>query len=88
MKGILVFNMRTDRDEFDVAVKAMDWALALMDIDNFLRDKLKHDNKLSEMDGYDALAMVRDKLYQELNVRGLEYPPSEINVALIVSAIK
>ena len=42
MKAILEFNLPEDEEQFNTASKGMDWALVAWDMDQILRDKLKH----------------------------------------------
>ena len=43
MEAILKFNLPEDKEEFDTASKAMDWALLVWDIDQFIRNKIKYE---------------------------------------------
>ena len=43
MKAILEFNLPEDKEEFDTALKGMDWALLVLDIDQFIRNKIKYE---------------------------------------------
>ena len=42
MKAILEFNLPEDREEYDACIKGNDYMCNLIDIDNFLRNQLKH----------------------------------------------
>ena len=44
MKAKLEFNLPEDKDEFNVASNAMDWALIAWDIEQQCRDWVKYDN--------------------------------------------
>ena len=69
MKAILEFNLPEDKEEFDVAAKAMDWALVAWDIDDFIRNKLKY-----EQDRDGVLQLVRDRLHFNMEEKGLNFP--------------
>ena len=69
MKAILEFNLPEDKEEFDVAAKAMDWALVAWDIDDFIRNKIKY-----EQDRDGVLQLVRNELNFQMEEKGLKYP--------------
>jgi len=69
MKAILEFNLPEDKEEFDVASKGMDWALLAWDIDQFIRNKIKY-----EQDKDGILQLVRDRLYFNMEEKGLNFP--------------
>jgi hypothetical protein len=69
MKAILEFNLPEEEEQFDVATKAMDWALLAWDIDQFMRNKIKYDQ---DRDG--ILQLVRDRLNFNMEEKGLQYP--------------
>jgi len=64
MKRILVFN-NDEQDEFEIVSRGMAWALAMWDLDQYLRDQLKY------YDAPDDLQVVRDKLHELLEDRNL-----------------
>ena len=70
MEAILKFNLPEDQDQFDVATKAMDWSLLVLDIDQFIRNKIKY-----EQDKDGILQLVRDRLYFNMEEKGLQFPP-------------
>ena len=41
MEAILKFDLPDDKTEFEVASKAMDWAILAWDIDQYIRNRLK-----------------------------------------------
>ena len=67
-KAILEFNLADPDDATDYirANKALDMAIALWDIDQYLRAETKYNEELTQ-DAYDALAIAREKFYQILN---------------------
>ena len=69
MKAILEFNLPEDQEQFNVAVKAMDWALLAWDIDQFIRNKIKY-----EQDRDGVLQLVRNELNFKMEERGLQFP--------------
>ena len=69
MKATLEFNLPEEEEQFDVATKAMDWALLAWDIDQFMRNKIKYDQ---DRDG--ILQLVRDRLNFNMEEKGLQYP--------------
>jgi hypothetical protein len=69
MKAILEFNLPEDKEEFDVASKGMAWALLVWDIEQFIRNKIKY-----EQDKDGILQLVRDRLYFNMEEKGLNFP--------------
>jgi hypothetical protein len=71
-KAILEFNLADPDDATDYirANKALDMAIALWDIDQYLRAETKYNEELTQ-DAYDALATAREKFYQILNERNI-----------------
>ena len=69
MKAILVFNLPEDKEEYDTASKGMDWALLVLDIDQFIRNKIKY-----EQDKDGILQLVRDRLHFNMEEKGLNFP--------------
>ena len=69
MEAILKFNLPEDKEEFDTASKAMDWALLVWDIDQFIRNKIKY-----EQDRDGILQVLRNELNFKMEEKGLTYP--------------
>jgi hypothetical protein len=71
-KAILEFNLADPDDATDYirANKALDMAIALWDIDQYLRAETKYNEELTQ-DAYDALVTAREKFYQILNERNI-----------------
>ena len=69
MKAILEFELPADKENFDASAKGMDWALLVLDIDQFIRNKIKY-----EQDKDGILQLVRDRLYFNMEEKGLKYP--------------
>ena len=72
MKAILEFNLPEDEEQFNTASKGMDWALTVWDMDNILRDKLKHGELFPH--ARETLEEVRKTLNEMIIDRGLVYP--------------
>lgn len=64
-KGILEFNLDTESDAFLIASRAQDYKIALQDILNHLRDKLKYDT-ISEVE-HQVYTEVQEELHSILN---------------------
>ena len=73
MKAILEFNLPEDKEEFDAASKGMDWALIAWDMDQLLRDKLKHEPGLVNCELM-QIEEIREKFNAMLVDKGLIYP--------------
>jgi hypothetical protein len=69
MKAILEFNLPEDRNDFEIAAKAMDWSLVLWDVDQQLRSWEKYGNEFQSAG--DALEAARICLREKLDERGL-----------------
>ena len=69
MEGLIKFNLPEDQEQFNVASKAMDWALLAWDIDQFIRNKIKYDQ---DRDG--VLQLVRNELNFQMEQKGLQFP--------------
>ena len=72
MKAILEFNLPEDEEQFNTASKGMDWALVAWDMDQILRDKLKHGDLFPNTRA--ELEEIRDTLNEMLINKGLNYP--------------
>jgi len=66
MEGILKFNLDDQDDQIAHlrAVKALDIAMALWDVDQYLRRTIKHAPDSMSKEVYDALQETRDELYR------------------------
>jgi hypothetical protein len=72
MKAILEFNLPEDQDQFEQASKGMDWALAMLDLDNWLRSKLKYEELDANVN--EVLTQCRDELHEFMQQRILRFP--------------
>jgi hypothetical protein len=75
MKAILEFNL-DERDDIEAhlrCVKALDMAVVLWDMDQYLRNKMKYGNKDSMLsdDAYKALEDAREELRESMSSRGI-----------------
>ena len=69
MKAILEFELPEDREEYVAASRGMEWALLVWHIDQFIQNKIKY-----EQDRDGILQLVRDRLYFNMEEKGLKYP--------------
>ncbi len=74
-KAILEFNL-DERDDIEAhlrCVKALDMAVVLWDMDQYLRNKMKYGNKDSMLsdDAYKALEDAREELRESMSSRGI-----------------
>ena len=72
MKAILEFELPEDKENFDASAKGMDWAIVAWDMDQLLRNKLKHGDLLPNTRA--ELEEIRETLDEMLIERGLQYP--------------
>ena len=69
MKAILEFDLPEDKEEYDAASRGMDWALLVLHIDQFIRNKIKY-----EQDREGVLQLVRNELNFQMEEKGLTFP--------------
>ena len=62
-EATLKFKIPEDRNEFNITCHAIDWALTVYDIDNWLRGRIKHAGKDYEE--------IRDELWRIIESRNL-----------------
>lgn len=70
MKATLEFNLPDDKEDFDLATRALSWYSIVWDMDQYLRSRLKYEDSLSE-DSYKALEEAREKLREIINDKGV-----------------
>ena len=76
MEAILKFNLPEDEEQFNVASKAMDWALLAWDIDQSIRTLSKNiESENRFLDGEQALEHIREILHDIMEEKGLQFPP-------------
>ena len=73
MKAVLEFNLPDDKEQFDVAAKAMDWSLLVWDIDQSIRTLMKYHPEEYKT-GEQALEHIRDDIRDLMEEKGLQYP--------------
>jgi hypothetical protein len=61
-KVTIEFDSIEDKDEMEMCLNGMKWYLLAWELDQYLRNRLKHEN-LSQ-DAYKALDEARDKLHE------------------------
>lgn len=69
MKATLEYSLPEEENEHRDALNGTDWKLVVRNIDNMLRNALKHGHNLASADA--ALQSIRDVLQEELEQRGL-----------------
>ena len=74
MKAILEFNLDEQDDVMAHlrAVKSLDMALTLWDIDGYLRGQIKHAPDSMSPEVYSTLQDVRDKLYEIMSKHSID----------------
>jgi len=76
MKAILEFELPEDKEEFDAASKAMDWAILAWDIEQYIRNRLKYQTeKLDTSSAKEELELLRNELRDLMEVSGLQFLP-------------
>jgi hypothetical protein len=72
MKAVIEFNLPEDKEDFNLATRAIEWYSTVWDLDQYLRSRLKYEDTLTQ-EAHDALQEVRDKLYDVLRDKGLTF---------------
>jgi hypothetical protein len=67
MKAILEFDLPKDHEEFNVMSKGVDLYLTLWDLDQYLRNKIKHNSDNLSEEVLEAFDEVRDVIRDILN---------------------
>ena len=76
MEAILKFDLPEDKEEFEVASKAMDWSILAWDIDQYIRNRLKHQTeKLDTSSAKEELELLRNELHSMMDDSGLQFLP-------------
>lgn len=70
MKATLTFNLPDESQEFRTAIDGWKWKIALNELSEELRSKVKWDNNMSE-EQRDAYQQVREKIVAILNENNL-----------------
>ena len=69
MKAILEYNLPDDIEEHRMAVHALDWALVSLEMDTYLRGRIKYGELPDAVE--DALQEARDWLREAQDSRGV-----------------
>ena len=69
MKAVLIFDLPGEQEDFNHAVNGLNWALAVWDIDQQLRNWLKYGHDFEDVG--DALEKVREFVHQTLEEKNL-----------------
>jgi len=72
MKAILEFDLPKDKEVFEVAAKATDWAILVWDIDQYIRSRLKYQSEKLRS-GKEELELIRYELHNLLEDSGLKF---------------
>ena len=76
MEAILKFDLPEDKEEFEVASKAMDWSILAWDIDQYIRNRLKYQTeKLDTSSANKELELLRNELHELMEDNGLRFSP-------------
>ena len=76
MEAILKFDLPEDKEEFEVASKAMDWSILAWDIDQYIRNRLKYQSeKLDTSSAKEELELLRNELHSMMEDSGLQFLP-------------
>ena len=76
MKAILEFDLPEDKEEFEIASKAMDWSILAWDIDQYIRNRLKYQTeKLDTSSAKEELEFLRNQLHEMMEENGLQFAP-------------
>ena len=76
MEAILKFDLPDDKTEFEAATKSMDWAILAWDIDQYIRNRLKHQSeKLDTSSAKEELEILRNELRDLMEESGLQFLP-------------
>jgi len=70
MKAVLEFNLPEEQEQYQIANRFMDWALAVKDIDDWFRNRLKYGQEFDS--GSEELEKARQALFEILEDRGLD----------------
>ena len=73
MEAILKFDLPEDKEEFEVASKAMDWSILAWDIDQYIRNRLKYQEEQLKS-GKEELELLRNELHELMEDKGLQFP--------------
>lgn len=75
MNATLTFNLPEDSCEFKIASNAMDWALVLHDLDQYLRGRLKYETLIKPV--ATALEAARERVSDFMSEKGISFDDIE-----------
>ena len=76
MEAILKFDLPEDKEDFEVASKAMDWSILAWDIEQYIRNRLKYQTeKLDTSSAKEELELLRNELHELMEDNGLRFSP-------------
>jgi len=64
MKSILEFDLPEEQEEFKMAVNGGKYISSIQNLDNYLRNMVKHDSDKLSPDRLDAYIEIRDRLHE------------------------
>lgn len=66
-KAILEFNLPEEQEEFNMVSKAVSYSIALSDMDNYLRGKIKYGSEEMTEEAYAIYEEIRKQLWEIMN---------------------
>jgi len=74
MKAILEFNLPEDKEEYEIASKAVDWSILAWDIEQYIRNRLKYQTeKLDTSSATEELELLRNLLHEMMEENKLRF---------------
>jgi hypothetical protein len=70
MEATLKFALPEEQDSFELASNGWRWQSAMLELDNWLRSKIKYEDQLPERDR-EIFTACQEKIYEILNESGL-----------------
>jgi|TARA_B100000959_G_C14989213_1_gene626996 hypothetical protein len=79
MKAKLEYDLPEDQEQFNVAIKGMDWALLVWDINKMIGELLKYGvpvmtSPIEEQTAEQVLEHLRNELLDIMESKGLQFP--------------
>jgi len=72
MKATLEFNLPEETEEFKMASCALNLVCVINEIEDYLREQIKHNDKITE-EQLIVIEQVRDKLQDEIDYQGIRF---------------
>lgn len=73
MKATLEFQLPEEKHEFENACSGNDWAQVVLQLDNHLRNQMKHAPDTMSEDTYKSLQDTRNKLHSLIQDYGVQF---------------